>query len=83
MDERLFGCDECVLACPYQNAAPACRSKQFKFYPDRAQLNLAEVLALTEASFETRFADSPIRRAGLGGLKRNAAICLANMTGQP
>jgi len=81
--ERLFGCDECILACPYQNAAPACRNKQFKFYPDRAELDLHEVLTLTAESFEARFADSPIKRTGLDGLKRNAAICLANMTGQP
>lgn len=82
MGNRLFGCDECVLACPYQNAAPVCKNKQFKFYPDRAKLDLQEVSNLNEKSFETRFADSPIARAGLDGLKRNAAICLANMTGQ-
>ena len=81
--DRLFGCDECVLACPYQNAAPACTNKQFKSYPDRAELNLHEILSLTAESFEAQFADSPIKRAGLDGLKRNAAICLANVTGQP
>lgn len=78
--ERLFGCDECVLACPYQNAAPARRNKEFKFYPGRAELNLQDVLDLTTESFEARFADSPIKRAGLDGLKRNAALCLANLT---
>jgi len=83
ISERLFGCDECVLACPYQNAAPACGNKQFKFYPDRAELNLHEILSLTAESFEAQFADSPIKRAGLDGLKRNAALCLANVTGQP
>jgi epoxyqueuosine reductase len=82
MGNRLFGCDECVLACPYQNAAPLCRNKKFKFYPDRAQLDLQEILNLNEESFEARFADSPIKRAGLDGLKRNATICLANMTDQ-
>jgi len=82
MGDRLFGCDECVLACPYQNAAPLCRNKQFKFYPDRAELNLQEVLNLTPESFEARFADSPIKRAGLDGLKRNAGVCLDNMAGQ-
>ena len=76
--DRLFGCDECVLACPYQNAAPVCRNRQFKSHADRAKLDLREIENLTPESFEARFADSPIKRAGLDGLKRNAAICLAN-----
>jgi len=42
----LFGCDECVLACPYQQNAPVCKNEQFKFYPDMARLNLQEVLNL-------------------------------------
>jgi epoxyqueuosine reductase len=80
---RLFGCDECVLACPYQGRAPVCRNKQFRFYPDRAQINLQAVLNLTPESFEAKFGGSPIERAGLDGLKRNARICLANATGRP
>jgi epoxyqueuosine reductase len=83
IDDRLFGCDECVLACPYQKDAPPCRNKQFRFYPERAELNLHEILSLTAESFEARFAGSPIKRAGLDGLKRNARICLANSTRHP
>ena len=80
---RLFGCEECVLACPCQKDAPVCRNKQFRFYPDRAQISLHEIPGLTTESFEAKFADSPVKRVGLDGLKRNAAICLANTTGQP
>ncbi len=83
MGGRLFGCDECVLACPYQKDAPVCRNKQFRFHPDRAEIGLHEILGLTAESFEVEFADSPIRRVGLDGLKRNAAICLANISRQP
>ncbi len=78
--DRLFGCDECVLACPYQHDAPPCRTDQFRFYPDRAEPDLREILAMTRESFESRFADSPIKRPGLERLKRNARICLANTT---
>lgn len=77
--DRLFGCDECVLACPYQENAPVCKNQQFKFYDDRAELNLEEILNLTEEQFETRFADSVIKRLGLDRLQRNAKICLANI----
>jgi len=78
--DRLFGCDECVLACPYQKDAPVCRSEQFKFYGNRAKLGLARILNLTEEDFDAEFADSPIKRSGLDRLKRNAQICLANIT---
>ena len=76
---RLFGCDECVLACPYQEDAPVCKNKQFKFYNDRARLDLRRILDLTQEDFVAEFADSPIKRLGLDRLKRTAQICLANI----
>jgi len=78
IEDRLFGCDECVMACPYQKDAPACKNKQFKFYSNRAKLDLHRILNLTEENFDAEFGDSPIKRAGLNGLKRNAEICLVN-----
>ncbi len=77
--DRLFGCDDCVLACPYQKDAPACKNKQFKFYNDRAKLDLGRILNLKQQDFNTKFADSTIRRIGLERLKRNAQICLDNI----
>jgi len=76
----LFGCDECVLACPYQENAPVCKNKEFKYYNDRARLDLGRILNMTEADFEAEFADSPIKRPGLERLKRNAQICFVNAT---
>jgi len=78
--DRLFGCDECVLACPYQQSAPVCKNKQFKFYSDRDRLVLSEVLNLGAEDFKTQFADSVVKRLGLERLKRNAQICLANIS---
>jgi len=82
--DRLFGCDECTLACPYQQNAPACKNKEFKFYSDRAKLDLHEILsrgrpACLPYNFDADFADSPIKRIGLERLKRNAQICLENL----
>ena len=76
---RLFGCSECVHACPFQQNAPTCANRQFAFYPDRAEIDLNEVLNLTENHFQIRFADSPILRPGLGHLKQVAQICLNNL----
>jgi len=76
---RLFGCDECVLACPYQQDAPVCRNQEFKFHRDRAALSLQQILDMNERDFKAAFADSVIKRVGLDGLKRNAQVCLANV----
>jgi len=78
--DRLFGCDQCFLACPYQQNAPECKNKQFKFYPDRAELDLRQILNMTDDDFKKQFADSPLKRTGLQTLKRNAKICLKNLT---
>ncbi len=83
ISDRLFGCDECVLACPFCNNAPVCKNKHFKFYDDRAALDLNEILNLNEDSFEAGFGDSPIKRLPLDCLKRNAKICLANAAQPP
>jgi epoxyqueuosine reductase len=76
--DHLFGCDKCVIACPYQKDAPACKNKNFKFYPERARLNLNDILEMNEDEFDTQFADSPIHRPGMEKLKQNAKICLRN-----
>jgi epoxyqueuosine reductase len=73
----LFGCDECLLACPFQHEAPPRANAQFKFHPDRATLNPSEILALDRETFTSRFADSPIHRLGLEPLQRTARTCLA------
>jgi epoxyqueuosine reductase len=77
---HVFGCSECLLACPYQQNAPPRRNGEFTYYADRAGLDLDEILALTEDKYETRFAGSPLLRSGLAQLKRNAHICLNNLS---
>jgi len=77
---HLFGCGECLLACPYQQKAPSCANKKFVFHPDRANLDLNEVLNLTEDEFHIRFAHSPILRSGLTHLQKTAKICLDNLS---
>ena len=78
--DRLFGCDECTLACPYHQRAPARSNSNFRFHADRAEMSLTEILNLNEKNFEAKFADSVINRPGLETLKRNARICLDNTT---
>jgi epoxyqueuosine reductase len=77
----LFGCDECVLACPWLENVPLCRNKDFKFYSDRALPDLCRILNMTEKQFRSEFADSCLNRAGLERLQANAQIVLKNITG--
>jgi epoxyqueuosine reductase len=79
LGNRLFGCDECMLACPYQRSAPVCGKTTLKYHPDEAALDLREVLKMDEGTFADRFGDSPLSRAGLASLQRNAHTCLRNL----
>ena len=78
----LFGCDECILACPYYEKAPLCSNKEFKYNPHIAQPDLNEILNLTQEAFDENFSCSPIRRIGLEKLKQNAKVCLQNINGK-
>jgi epoxyqueuosine reductase len=77
---HLFGCAECLLACPSQQKAPTCANKEFVYHADRAQLNLNDLLNLTEEQFKSQFARSPILRPGLTHLQKIAKICLDNLS---
>ncbi|UCG58400.1 MAG: tRNA epoxyqueuosine(34) reductase QueG [Phycisphaerales bacterium] len=77
--DRLFGCEECIVSCPYHKNAPVCKNADLKRHCDRAKLDLHEILALTDESFAVKFTDSVINRSGLNRLKRNARICLENI----
>jgi epoxyqueuosine reductase len=78
MGTHLFGCDECTQVCPFHISAPVCRNPVLKYHPDRARLDLHDLLRMDRGRFESRFADSPLLRCGLDGLQRNARICLQN-----
>lgn len=69
----IFGCDICQDVCPW-NIKFAKRTKHHEFYPvdNKKELDLDEVLNMTSNEFNQRFKESPVKRAKLSGLKRNA-----------
>lgn len=75
---HIFGCDECILACPYEINAPPCANKDFRFFAERRQIEPAQILNWDPAKFGEYFAASVVKRLGLERLKRNARICAAN-----
>lgn len=72
----LFGCDECLCACPFHEKTSGCANRRFRFYPERARLSLHDLLELTPEAFEARFHDSPLGGLGLEKVKCNARRCL-------
>ncbi len=78
MDDHVFGCDICQEVCPWNNKAPATEIDDFEPRPSATAPLLSELVALNEASFLERFAGTPIMRAGLEGMKRNARNAMEN-----
>lgn len=78
MGNRVFGCDDCQLVCPWNRFAKFTREDDFK---PRHQLDSADLLALfkwDEATFLVNTAGSPIRRIGYQRWLRNLSIGLGN-----
>ncbi|MCX8107110.1 MAG: tRNA epoxyqueuosine(34) reductase QueG [Ignavibacterium album] len=70
-DNWLFGCDICQEVCPWNKRFSVITLNE-EFYPKHKELTYSEVMELDEISFRNKFAESPVKRTKLSGLKRNA-----------
>lgn len=67
----VFGCDICQDVCPW-NIKLQTETNELEFASNVVkELNFEEIKVLDESSFNSKFKDSPIKRTGLIGLKRN------------
>lgn len=78
MGNRVFGCDDCQLVCPWNRFAKPTAETDFLPRHGLDNVNLAELFMWTEEEFLQRTEGSPIRRAGYESWLRNLAIGLGN-----
>ncbi|HSG89001.1 MAG TPA: tRNA epoxyqueuosine(34) reductase QueG [Pseudomonadales bacterium] len=81
MGNRVFGCDDCQLVCPWNKFSTATREDDFHPRHGLEAADLVELFEWDQATFETRTAGSAIRRTGYDGWQRNLAIALGNAPG--
>jgi epoxyqueuosine reductase len=80
MGNRIYGCDDCMAACPWNKFAPPTRDPDFLPRIELTMPRLDELAALDDPSFREVFSGSPVKRIGIERLARNVAVAQANST---
>jgi epoxyqueuosine reductase len=80
---RVFGCDDCQLICPWNKFARRSDEPDFRARNDLDRATLADLFAWSEEEFLRRTEGSAIRRTGYEGWLRNIAVGLGNASTTP
>lgn len=75
---RIYGCDDCLAACPWNKFARAASEVKLVARADLREPPLAELLSLDDAAFRAFFSGSPIKRIGRDRFVRNVLIAAGN-----
>ena len=75
---RIYGCDDCLAACPWNKFASAASEMKLVARHDLKEPSIAFLLTLDDAAFRTFFSGSPVKRIGRDRFIRNVLIAAGN-----
>ncbi len=75
---RVFGCDDCQLICPWNRFAPATLERDFAVRHNLDRMPIAELLTWSEHEFLERTAGMALRRVNYSQWTRNLAVAAGN-----
>ena len=80
---RVYGCDDCQLTCPWNRFAQLTQQADFQVRHGLDNISLVELFSWDEATFQEKMAGSAIYRIGHAQWLRNIAVGLGNATTSP
>ena len=78
LGNRIYGCDDCLAACPWNSHAKYPADPAFHPRAELTSPRLADLLALDDAGFREIFSGSPIKRIGRNRFVRNCLYAAGN-----
>lgn len=82
MGNRIYGCDDCLAACPWNKFAQSAREQRLQARDELRQPRLEDLAGLDDAGFRALFRKSPVKRIGRGRFVRNVLYAIGN-SGEP
>lgn len=76
LGNRIYGCDDCQIVCPWNSYAVA--TEEPAFQEREGVKTLIDLIQLDDEGFRSRFRKSPVKRIKRRGLLRNVAVALGN-----
>ncbi len=81
IENRIYGCDDCQLYCPWTRFSPKFPEQDFSTRQSLNNTPLSSLFNWSETQFNERMVGSPIRRIGYERWLRNVAVALGNSSG--
>jgi len=75
---RIYGCDDCLAACPWNKFAALASEMKLVARDDLKAPRIADLLTLDDPTFRTHFSGSPVKRIGRDRFVRNVLIAAGN-----